>query len=220
LRRSKSCKADQTSHSTIISSQPRFPQSQAAANLLSLLEKLKTLPSEAKELDEWWVPELGKRPASAKGKGKATADEVDDGEDAEAAKDVDAGDEDDWRKFFDDDDSTKVGAKAKGPANLRKPVTLHASLHSLPAHRAVFTKCWLSLLPCITSTALTSRALAIFHRLVLPHLTRPVLVVDWVGEAVDKGGATGLLALNTLFILMTSHNLYVIISRSLHNVTD
>jgi U3 small nucleolar RNA-associated protein 19 len=160
-----------------------------------------------KELNEWWVPEVGTKP---RGKKKGPADNEVDEEEEEAPKVDGVEDEDDWRKFFDEEEEKpKAGAQAKGPAKIRRPTNLHASLHSLAAHRAVFTRCWLALLPRITTTSLTSRALAIFHRLVLPHLTRPVLVADWVGEAVDKGGATGLLALNTLFLLMTSYNLYV-----------
>jgi U3 small nucleolar RNA-associated protein 19 len=171
----------------------------AAANLLSLLERLNTFPTEAAELNEWWVPELGVKP---KGKGKAAAPEDEDEE-----PEVPEGDDDDWRKFFDDQDKPAPGMAAKTPAKVRRPTTLHASLHALSAHRAVFTRCWLALLPRLGTPTLASRALAIFHRLVLPHLTRPVLVADWVGEAVDAGGATGLLALDTLFLLMTAYNL-------------
>jgi U3 small nucleolar RNA-associated protein 19 len=44
---------------------------------------------------------------------------------------------------------------------------------------------------------------------VLPHLTRAVMAMDWVGSCVDYGGTPGLLALNALFVLMTEYNLYV-----------
>jgi len=45
------------------------------------------------------------------------------------------------------------------------------------------------------------------HRGVLPHLTRPILVMDWVGACVDVGGTVGLIALNSLFVLMKEYNL-------------
>jgi len=45
------------------------------------------------------------------------------------------------------------------------------------------------------------------HRGVLPHLTRPILVMDWIGACVDMGGSVGLLALNALFVLMKEYNL-------------
>jgi len=45
------------------------------------------------------------------------------------------------------------------------------------------------------------------HRGVLPHLTRPVLVMDWISACVDLGETVGLLALNALFTLMRDYNL-------------
>jgi len=51
------------------------------------------------------------------------------------------------------------------------------------------------------------RALNVMHRGVLPHLTRPILVMDWVSTCVDFGGPVGLLALNALFVLMREYNL-------------
>ena len=51
------------------------------------------------------------------------------------------------------------------------------------------------------------RALNVMHRGVLPHLTRAVLVMDWIAACVDYGGSPGLLALNALFVLMKEYNL-------------
>ena len=45
------------------------------------------------------------------------------------------------------------------------------------------------------------------HRGVMPHLTRAVMVMDWISSCVDYGGTVGLLALNALFILMKEYNL-------------
>jgi len=41
----------------------------------------------------------------------------------------------------------------------------------------------------------------------MPRLTRPVLIMDWIGSCVDYGGTVGLLALNALFILIRDYNL-------------
>jgi U3 small nucleolar RNA-associated protein 19 len=77
----------------------------------------------------------------------------------------------------------------------RKPANLKASsraadysVHSLASHRAVFTRTWLTLLPLLErDKELSERALNVMHRCVMPHLTRPVLVMDWVGACVDFG---------------------------------
>lgn len=105
-------------------------------------------------------------------------------------------DDDDWRKFFDDDPIPDDGNKSKSTGARLHTLTLHQSLHSLPSHRALFTRAWLALLPRLsmptgsdsgTSKALATRALNVMHRGVMPHLTRPMLVMDWVGASVDFG---------------------------------
>ncbi|EIN08634.1 CBF-domain-containing protein [Punctularia strigosozonata HHB-11173 SS5] len=205
------------SSSTLLTttSSPRAPE-----NLLSILERLDTFPTDPAELNAWWVTELGAKPPKTKSR-SSTADAEDSDSDSESApnaEDAEDGDDDDWRKFFDDpppaDDAQKKG-KSKGRRARLHQMTVHQSLHALPSHRAVFTRCWLALLPRLTTTeddksrreALAMRALNVMHRGVLPHLTRAVLVMDWVGTCVDYGGTVGLLALNALWILIRDYNL-------------
>ncbi|KAH7926662.1 CBF-domain-containing protein [Leucogyrophana mollusca] len=176
-------------------------------NLLSIMERLTTFPTEASELNAWWVEELGAKPPKPKNSKSGAPDE----DDEVASSNED--DEDDWRKFFDEDTSAKDSSKGGGVKGRLHKLTFHQSLHSLQAHRAVFTRSWLSFLPHLSSEstssnrALSTRALNIMHRGVLPHLTRPVLVMDWIGACVDFGGTVGLLALNALFTLMKDYNL-------------
>jgi len=155
------------------------------------------------------VEELGVRPP----KPKSMKGEEDDDEDARLP-DSKEDDDDDWRKFFEDEpEEHKSGAQAKKPAVRLHKLSIHQSLHSLASHRAIFTRAWLSLLPLLTvassdsGKALAIRALNVMHRGVLPHLTRAVLVMDWVGSCVDYGGMVGLLGLNALFHLMREYNL-------------
>lgn len=173
-------------------------------NLLSFLEKLTTFPTDPKELNSWWVEELGTKPPPPKGKkGKGANNQHDDSEDEDdAQEDKPADDDDDWRKFFDEPAAdAKDKDKAKQKSARVHTLTLHQSLHSLASHRAVFTRCWLALLPRLSSATIREgdgkgevasrgyalRVLNILHRGVLPHLTRPVLVMDWVGGCVDYG---------------------------------
>ncbi|KAH9837858.1 ribosome biogenesis protein Noc4 [Rhodofomes roseus] len=197
-------------------------------NLLSLLEKLSTFPTDPKELNTWWVEELGAKPPSPKNKkGKGAAPQADNSDDSEveAHEDKPAEDDDDWRKFFDDAPADLKDQKRKS-ARVHT-LTLHQSLHSLASHRAVYTRCWLALLPKLSSVEIRERdgkrkevgnrerasrgyalkVLNVLHRGVLPHLTRPVLVMDWVAGCVDYGGTVGLMALNALFTLMKEYNL-------------
>ncbi|KAJ7598832.1 CBF/Mak21 family-domain-containing protein [Mycena floridula] len=153
----------------------------ATQNLLSILELLTTFPEDPKDLKSWWVPEFALKPI--------------------AGPVVEEEEEDDWRKFFDDDLPDEPAAVKTGRASA---LPTHTALHALASHRAVFTRAWLVLLPRQPDE---HRVLRILHRQVLPHLTRPVLVMDWVGGVVERGGPEALLALNTLFILMTKYNL-------------
>ncbi|KAF9246432.1 CBF/Mak21 family-domain-containing protein [Melanogaster broomeanus] len=179
-------------------------------NLLSIMERLTTFPTEPSELNAWWVEELGKKPPKPKSS-KTDGDAAQDSD----IRDVDDEDEeeDDWRKFFDGEPNAKDTKKATGVKGRTYQLTFHQSLHSLQAHRAVFTRTWLSFFPHISSVStstnrsFTTRALNIMHRGVLPHLTRPILVMDWISACVDFGGTVGLLALNALFILIKDYNL-------------
>ncbi|KAH7889576.1 CBF/Mak21 family-domain-containing protein [Phlebopus sp. FC_14] len=179
------------------------------ANLLTIMEKLTTFPTEPSELNAWWIQELGKRPPQPKG---ARID-GDDAQDEDIGNDAQEDQEDDWRKFFDEEPTANDVKKTAAVRGRAHQLTFHQSLHSLQAHRAVFTKMWLSFLPLLSSTSsganreFTIRALNIMHRGVLPHLTRPILVMDWVSACVDYGGSVGLLALNALFALMKDYNL-------------
>jgi len=155
------------------------------------------------------VEELQAKPAKSKKK-TPTDSELDDSagtdNESESAKD------DDWRKFFDEAEKTQKNPSE--PSMRLRQMTVHQSLHSLASHRAVFTRLWLRLLPRLSDkersgSALSLRVLNVLHRGVLPHLTRAIMIMDWVGRCVDYGGVVGLLALNALFILMQEYNLSV-----------
>ncbi|KAK0199243.1 CBF/Mak21 family-domain-containing protein [Desarmillaria ectypa] len=163
---------------------------QHPVNLLRILEGLTTFPTESSELNAWWVSELGAQPPEPE------AAKRQDGEDDEDEDEsIREAPEDDWRKFFDDDKTAKNTSKTKA---------LGGRVHTT----------WLELLSRLSlandttaTKALATRVLNSMHRGIMPHLTRPVLVMDWIGACVDYGGTVGLLALNALFVLMKEYNL-------------
>lgn len=165
----------------------------------------------------FWIEGVSNKPRK-KNASQRTEEEVDD---------INDEGQDDWRKFFDGPKPASEGIKGKSKASRIYTLSVRAQLHNIAAHRAVFTRCWLALLPFLSrggevfvrgadeeleyaeqgDLVLVSRALVILHHGVLPHLTRPVLIMDWVSSCVDYGGHVGLLALNALFILMREYNL-------------
>ncbi|GLB45172.1 putative CBF/Mak21 family protein [Lyophyllum shimeji] len=198
---------------TLLNSTPAKSAPSLAPNLLSVLERLNTFPTEKSELNSWWVSEMGTKPPKPKRPSKKGGEDAASSSEDEDADEKNEEDEDDWRKFFDEEPEAKdKDGKPQGPSARLHKLTIHQSLHSLPSHRAVFTRAWLALLPRLSieggdGKALAMRALNVMHRGVMPHLTRAVLVMDWVGASVDYGGAVGLLALNALFVLMKEYNL-------------
>ncbi|CAE6469673.1 unnamed protein product [Rhizoctonia solani] len=169
--------------------------SQIAENLLSFLELLKTMPTEAAELNGYWIVELGASPPR-------TSKQRDD--ESEEPMPID---QDDWRTFFDDAPPAKSATPKSNQPRVHT-LSTHQSLHSLASHRAQFSACWMTLLPHIASSApLAARALAVLHRGVIPHMDKPVRLMDWIGGCVDFGGSIGLLALNALFTLIKDYNL-------------
>ena len=51
------------------------------------------------------------------------------------------------------------------------------------------------------------KVLTRLHIAVMPHLVNPLLLSDFFTRAIDLGSLLGMLALNGLFVLMTSHGL-------------
>lgn len=136
------------------------------------------MPTDASELNSFWVSELAQAPAPLKYQKKGDAVAADDEEE-------DSEKEDDWRTYF--DESTEE-APARNKAPRTHKLTILQCLHSLESHRAQFTSCWLLLLPHLSSSApLSTRALNVLHRGVMPHMNRPIRLMDWVAGCVDFG---------------------------------
>jgi U3 small nucleolar RNA-associated protein 19 len=135
------------------------------------LERLARVPSRQKDIHNFFLPNFAHKPATLH-------------------SDVDMDDpmeEDDWRAYFDEPDSSKAEPSEVKERRASK-VPIHEALHSVKAHRVQFTYAWLSLLRYTkNSPQLSSRVLAILHRTVMPHLTRPVLLMDWIVACVDFG---------------------------------
>ena len=76
-----------------------------------------------------------------------------------------------------------------------------------------FSQAWLALIGAIkdedSKGSLMGRLLRILHRKVLPFMTRPVLLADFLTAAYNEegGGLTAILALEGLFYLIQRHNL-------------
>lgn len=176
----------------MLSEYPFMPE-----NALFILEKVNSMPTDTSEKQQFWIEGLGSKPKPRKksnGEVNLSSDEDDETLEKKEA--------DDWRAFFDDPKPSDADGKPKGKSRRIHTMTIHEQLHSVSAHRAVFTKCWLTLLPLLSrgratveeegddeqdNLTLVTRALNVLHRGVMPYLTRAVLVMDWVAGCVDYG---------------------------------
>ncbi|XP_039627964.1 nucleolar complex protein 4 homolog [Polypterus senegalus] len=77
----------------------------------------------------------------------------------------------------------------------------------LKEHRRVFEKMWLTFLKHKLPSDMYKKVLVILHDAILPHMSSPKLMIDFLTAAYDIGGAISLLALNGLFVLINQHNL-------------
>lgn len=70
-----------------------------------------------------------------------------------------------------------------------------------------FTKAWLSFLRLPLPLDVYKEVLATLHQAVIPHLSNPVLLCDFLTRSYDIGGVISVMALSGLFILMTQYGL-------------
>ena len=81
-------------------------------------------------------------------------------------------------------------------------------LFTASCHQRVFSELWLG---CFRSSRLTKEQLLFLldglHEKVIPYLSSPLTLFDFLSDAYNEGGLAGILALNSLFVLMAEHGL-------------
>ncbi|GAA6007681.1 hypothetical protein JCM10207_004838 [Rhodosporidiobolus poonsookiae] len=187
---------------SLLSSYSRSPSSKTAPpplpphlipNAISVLESLNTMPTASSELNEWFCATPTVKAASASNSKKRKADD----------------DRADGSTGIFDDSSSESGSEpdtVKQLNSAQRKKSLPALL-SLVAHRRAFQDCWLAILALPIREEDSKRVLIMLHRQVLPHMTEPRRLMDWLVDCADKGGTVGILALNGLFTLMQKHGL-------------
>ncbi|TYH90826.1 hypothetical protein ES332_A13G075300v1 [Gossypium tomentosum] len=70
-----------------------------------------------------------------------------------------------------------------------------------------FTKAWISFLRLPIPVNVYKEVLATLHQAVIPHLSNPIILCDFLTKSYDIGGVVSVMALSSLFILMTQHGL-------------
>ncbi|KAL0694248.1 hypothetical protein Bca4012_061428 [Brassica carinata] len=102
-----------------------------------------------------------------------------------------------------------IGEKPKGKkkknkdqdSNLLSPTTIAKRM------KLKFTKAWISFLRLPLPLDVYKEVLASIHQTVIPHLSNPAMLCDFLTKSYDIGGVVSVMALSSLFILMTEHGL-------------
>ncbi|GAA98423.1 uncharacterized protein L969DRAFT_94215 [Mixia osmundae IAM 14324] len=166
---------------------------------LAFLEGLSSMPTESSELDAFWTCKPLARPAV----------EATDSKKRKRDQDIPAGEQDGQDEstgIFDDPSDSGSDDPAARRLSRRAQARL-PELLSLVQHKKAFAQAWIALLPLLHLEDDLKRVLAILHRSVIPHMSRPTALMDFLSDACDRGGTTALLALNGLFTLIVHHNL-------------
>ena len=119
----------------------------------------------------------------------------------------------------DDEPSPKKKRKMEKPKKKRKKLS---SWQSIRQHRNALQQSTLTILKIPTIPARTmKRILQFLPTNILPHVANPLRFADFCTRAYDTSGVTSLLALHSLFILMTQHGLeYPKFYTSLYNLIE
>jgi U3 small nucleolar RNA-associated protein 19 len=89
----------------------------------------------------------------------------------------------------------------KGDSTLLSPATISKRM------KLKFTKAWISFLRLPLPIDVYKEVLASIHLTVIPHLSNPTMLCDFLTKSYDIGGVVSVMALSSLFILMTQHGL-------------
>ncbi|CAF2038246.1 protein NUCLEOLAR COMPLEX ASSOCIATED 4 [Brassica napus] len=95
----------------------------------------------------------------------------------------------------------KKKSKKDQDSNLLSPTTIAKRM------KLKFTKAWISFLRLPLPLDVYKEVLASIHQTVIPHLSNPAMLCDFLTKSYDIGGVVSVMALSSLFILMTEHGL-------------
>ncbi|XP_050231409.1 protein NUCLEOLAR COMPLEX ASSOCIATED 4 isoform X2 [Mercurialis annua] len=70
-----------------------------------------------------------------------------------------------------------------------------------------FTKAWISFLRLPLPVDVYKEVLISLHQAVIPYISNPLILCDFLTRSYDIGGVVSVMALSSLFILMTQHGL-------------
>ncbi|CDY52596.1 BnaCnng22750D [Brassica napus] len=106
-----------------------------------------------------------------------------------------------------DESSSSEKPKDKKKKNKDQDSSLISPTTIAKRMKLKFTKAWISFLRLPLPLDVYKEVLASIHQTVIPHLSNPAMLCDFLKKSYDIGGVVSVMALSSLFILMTEHGL-------------
>lgn len=191
---------------------PSFLPLEHVDNLLNQLVHLIYLPKEQGDINAFFIPGLKMNPGKENGAKKAKTGKT--GKKGKKGKNGEVDALPDWMEAYDEPSDEEEGDAQQLAGRKRQRTAAlgtAAAVHSLQAHTAAYTSAWEGVLAYPLEKGWERRVLAGLHgeRGILAYMApaRRVIVADWLGATVDRGGAHAMLAMNGLYLLMTQYNL-------------
>lgn len=106
----------------------------------------------------------------------------------------------------DDMDLDNIGLDSDGDDDGEAAPHVHRDLLDLNLHKAAFAKGWLALMARKLEPKLHIKILSALERQILPFMTAPVTLFDYLSHCFTAGGVMGVLSLGGLFVLLRRFN--------------
>lgn len=160
----------------------------AAKTSLQMLEALTTMPSAPEEINAFFFnrPPLRSGSSTKRKPSKKRKN---------ASSQVSVNVEDTSTGIFDDDDSEEEADFDLARTNAESSAAAKTGQHpllSLNKHREAFTQAWVAVLGFPFEEEHVKSILVALHSQVLPHLTSPRILMDFLTDACDSGKSHGM----------------------------
>lgn len=94
-----------------------------------------------------------------------------------------------------------------GKCKAEMPHDKDSSTKAAKKMKSKFSKAWISFLRLPLPLDVYKEVLSELHQTVIPHLSNPLMLCDFLTRSYDIGGVVSVMALSSLFILMTENGL-------------
>lgn len=102
---------------------------------------------------------------------------------------------------------TKEGVTERKDGKVKLCKGVSSSVNISKKMKLKFSKAWMAFLGLPLPIDVYKEVLVTLHQAVIPYLSNPIMLCDFLTRSYDIGGVISVMALSSLFVLMTEHGL-------------